>query len=381
MAVWKTRILPTTILAGTVIGAGIFSLPYIFARTGVVLSGVYMVGFCFAALLINLMYGDLVIADGHGHRFTGFAHKYFGLSGYVSAILMAIVGGLFALTIYLVLSISFLQFVVPWFSAFQRLMLFWIVGSIAVFWRLKREAIAEFWSTFGIVLIVGAIGAWGSSLFSFDKVLLGSGDIGLLLLPFGALLFAFGGISAIPSVIYYFKEMRTPSILARNVIIWGTAIPLIVYAVFIVGVLGLTPAPSQDAVSGLIEVMPSWFLVLVGILGIFSLWSSYLMTGFDLRNSLHYDVGFSRFGAGVLVVAVPFALYLLGLQNFIELVTIAGGIFASAIGLFVLVMWHRAQKIGTMQPRLLRKMPVAGTILLALVYLVSMGYVIWGVIA
>ncbi|MFA6352977.1 MAG: aromatic amino acid transport family protein, partial [Candidatus Paceibacterota bacterium] len=88
MKFWKEFVLPASLLSGTIIGAGIFSLPFIFAQVGLGLGLFLLTLFAIIFCVIHLMYGDLVLKNGDNHRFAGFAKIYFGKIGYWLSILM-----------------------------------------------------------------------------------------------------------------------------------------------------------------------------------------------------------------------------------------------------------------------------------------------------
>ena len=69
------------------------------------------------------------------------------------------------------------------------------------------------------------------------------------------------------------------------------------------------------------------------------------MIGFDIERTLFQDLGWGRFSRILLVLGGPLLLYFAGLRNFLTLVSIAGGIFLSLEGIFVVCLWLRAKKM------------------------------------
>ena len=71
---WYRRfLLPTGLLAGAIIGAGVFALPYLFLQSGFAVGGAALVFGTSAAVLIHLLYADLMIRTSGEHRFVGYA--------------------------------------------------------------------------------------------------------------------------------------------------------------------------------------------------------------------------------------------------------------------------------------------------------------------
>lgn len=372
---WNDLALPAALVSGTIIGAGIFSLPYVFSQVGVFVSALYMCVFCALFVVFHLMYGDIVLDHHQPHRFPGFARTYFGEKGYIASLFLVTLQTFFALTIYIILAPSFLNFVAPTLSLLQQIIVFWLCGSFIIFLSNKRIAIAEFIATAGIALVILLVGGYGiAPLFQKNLVLWGT-QVTSLLLPFGALLYAFNGITAIPTVVHYFKERHQNGVAARPSIIWGTIIPGLVFLVFVAGTLGLSGKITPDAVTGLVGVIPSWLLFSMGVLGFFSLWSSYFSIGRDLYESLVFDVKIGHIISASLVVCVPLLLFFIGFQNFIVLIEVVGGIFIGIEGIMIVAMWQKARKHLLNQKTFLPFLPGFVSWGMCVIFVVSICYV------
>jgi len=347
---YKNIILPASLLAGTIIGAGIFALPFVFERAGII-TGLFYLGFfsiCF--VFIHLMYADLILKTEGGrnfHRFPGYAKIYLGNLGFWLSILMTIVGMLFVLTVYLILSVSFINLIKPIgldISDISKLLTFWLLGSAAIFLGIRRLAFSEFLITGGIIGIILII--FGYGLGHFGKIIsVPAFNFQNIFLPYGVVLFALAGRVAIPAVVSYFQKIKQPLVEVKKPIILGTLLPSLIYLLFVLGIWGLSRVVSEDAVSGLIGQIPQGVLTLVGIFGLISLWSSYIVIGLDVKSALRYDLRFPKILAGLIVVVAPLLLFLAGFKNFLALISIVGGVFIALEGIFITLMWLRARKI------------------------------------
>jgi amino acid permease len=347
---YKNTILPVSLLAGTIIGAGVFALPFVFQKAGIVTGLFYLGLFGAVFVFIHLMYADLILKTEEGknlHRFSGYAKIYLGNKCFWLSILMTIVGMLFTLTIYLILSISFINLIHPLnldISNTAKLLIFWFLGSVAIFLGIRRIAFSEFLITGGVFVIILIILGYGLSYWE-RIVLIPVFNLQNIFLPYGAVLFALSGRVAIPAVISYFQKINQPLTKIKKSIILGTLLPALVYLLFVFGIWGLSNVVSEDAVSGLIGQIPQGVLTLVGILGLISLWSSYIVIGLDVENSLKFDLKFPKILASFTVLIFPLFLYFLGFQNFLNLVSMVGGIFISLEGIFIVSMWLKSLKI------------------------------------
>ncbi len=345
---YKNVILPASLLAGTVIGAGIFALPFVFEKAGIATGLFYLGLFTAVFLFIHLMYADLILKTekgGNRHRFPGYARIYLGKLGFWASILITVVGMFFVLTIYLVLSTSFFNLIHPITSPASALLVFWFFGSAAIFLGVKRIALSEFLITGGIVAIITVI--FGYGLGHFEKVIsVPIFSLKNILLPYGAILFSLSGRVAIPAVISYFQKTKQSPVKAKKPIILGTLLPPLVYAMFIFGVLALSGGVSEDAVSGIIGRIPPDILALIGVFGLVSLWSSYIIIGLNVRDALKMDLKLSASLTGLLVVVLPPLLYFWGFQGFLSLVGVVGGIFIALEGIFIAWMWLKASRLN-----------------------------------
>lgn len=346
MRLYKDFLLPTGLLSGTIIGAGVFALPYIFIRSGLSTGFFYLGLGAVIYSFIHLFYTDLVLRTPGEHRFVGYAELYLGRWAFWLAIAMSVLEMIFVMTIYLVLSASFINLVAAGGEMLTKVIVFWVLGSAAVFLSIRKMAFVEFLIAWGMIGIIVAI-----FLFSADKLgaVAANGsylDFANLLLPLGPILFALGGRVAIPSLVKYF---RIPGVnhhhrLLRRAIIFGTVIPALVYGLFVLGILGLSEDVAPDSVSGLIGKVPEEFLLALGILGILALWSSYIIIGADVNNVLRFDLKFSKATRLFAVIGGPLLLYFLSSQDFIRLVSFVGGIFLALEGIFVVFMWHKLNR-------------------------------------
>jgi amino acid permease len=372
---YKNLILPASLLAGTIIGAGVFALPFVFVKAGIVTGLFYLMIFCLVFILIHLMYAEVIIKTNAEHRFPGYVKIYLGKYFFGLANLTSVLGLLLTLTIYLVLSLSFWQLILPLnfgISDIIKILIFWFLGSLAIFWEVRRIALSEFLITGGIILIILLLFIFG--VFHWGKVITSPiFNFKNIFLPFGVVLFSLAGRVAISTVINYFQKIGQPLIKARRAIIFGTLIPALVYLLFIFGVLGLSAEVSEDAVSGLMGNVNSFILFLIGVFGLVSFWSSYIVIGLDVKNSLKYDLKFPKILAGLIVIFFPLFLFLAGWQNFLFLMGIVGGIFISLEGILISLMWLKTRPVKIDQPIFSKLSPII-VYFLILVFIVGIMY-------
>jgi len=369
---YKNFILPASILAGTVIGAGMFSLPFVFKEAGLMTSLFYLGIFGLTFIFIYFLYADLILRTSGDHRFVGYAKLYLGDGGFWAALLIGLVQLFFVLTIYLILAPSFSKLFIS-DGYLYHLLGFWLIGSIAILFDTRRVALTEFLIVGGMVAIIVLIFGFGSqNIFSIN---LGDVDISKFLVA-GPILFALSGSLAVPEVVSYFRESKIPLSYLKQSLVLGGFLPIIAYIMLVLGIWGSSPVVSEDAVSGLIGQVPMSVLSLMGILGFLSLISSYIVVGLNTRRILEYDLNFSKWLSRILVIVMPLALYFAGLKSFIDLVSFIGLIFMPIESIFIIFMWLGANKKSEMPSMLVGRAVRSGIPILLLLFISVIIYVI-----
>ncbi|MFH0712412.1 MAG: hypothetical protein V2A55_00920 [Candidatus Jorgensenbacteria bacterium] len=351
------------LLAGTIIGAGIFSLPYVINQIGLITGVFYLGFFALVYFLIFIMYATLLESSEGEHRFIFLARKFLPRPIAGLASFTAITDLIFTLTIYLILGVSFLGLIAD-MSVLTALFAFWFFSSIFIFAKLSFQGVAEVLGTLAIVAVVVLVFFSGSGVP--DVPLFKELDLNKLLLPFGPLLFAYAARVAIPKIIGEYRRGKSAGrpFSFKKAIFFGTFLPAVVYLVFVFGVLRLAPDVSPETLGSLTFLSPI-VLLLLGILGILALWTSYFMIGADVRETLKYDLKIPGWASSLFVLALPLGLYFAGFQEFLTVLSFTGGVFLGLEGIFIIAMWWRAFPSHRLRYFTL---PLSAVFVLALIY-------------
>ncbi len=370
----KNFLLAVGILAGTIIGAGVFSLPYVFTKLGILTGVLYLIAFGLIYYIIHRRYMDILQSeDLEEHHFSYFAKKYLSKFWGKMSSGLVILELVFALTIYLILSKSFAGLIFGE-AGIWAVLVFWALGSVLIFGRGSLTGWSELIGGLGIILITFLILLAGGQEGTLNVPATQSFDLFYFLLPFGPLLFSFSGRAAVSKVVMFHRELperkRFP---LKKVILWGTIIPAFVYFVFVLGVLRIAPDVSPDTVGGLAG-LPYKFLMMIGITGLLSLWTSYFVLGDNVYDILRFDILKKNAPAAVIVLLTPLLLYFLGFQNFITTVSIAGGFFLAFEAIFINTMWVRMRKMKG----LFWTIPLYAVFIVSILYQILKVSGIWG---
>lgn len=342
---------PTSILSGTIIGAGMFLLPFIFEKTGFLIGILYLIFFTFVFYVTHAMYADIILRTERLPGFVLYVRKYLGEWARLPAIIATGIGTILISAVYLELSVSFVQLIFPQISGYLIVFLFWTLGSIAIFSKAESIAEIELVVMVAIVLLVGYIFGEGISIGSYLKSNFFANTLSLpmIFIPFGPVLFSLSGRSAIIPLLDDVKQSRISEKSLSKILFWGTAIPSVLYSIFVLGIWGLSSVVTDDAVSG-IYLGASFLKPILGLVGLAALFTTYVPIGSSMKKILEADFSFSHLEASIAVVILPPLMYLLNF-GFLKLINIAGGIFLAVECIFIALIWNKLNNLK--KPRIL----------------------------
>ncbi len=359
-------VLASCLLAGTILGAGIFSLPYVVGRVGLVTGLFYLLVLACIYAVLHRMYATLFEARPGEHQFIYLARTFLP-PFYATAASLVVFGELlFVMLIYLTLVPAFALVA---FGAAPAVAFigFWVLGSLFIFARLSWMGFAELIGVLGIATIVGAVllaGGGALHVPAFRAL-----DLENALLPFGPMLFALAGWPAVAGVVGIYQRAKREgrSFSLAGAVTVGTFLAALLAGLFVVGVLRLVPEPSPAALPGLAFLPPVLFAFLGG-LGLLTIWLSYFVVGSNLRDILRWDLRVPPFLAGAVTVLAPPLLFLVGFRNFLSAVSFTGGTFLALEGAFVVWMWRRAFPTN---PARWVSLPLFGIFAIALIHQIA----------
>ncbi|MDD2696981.1 MAG: aromatic amino acid transport family protein [Candidatus Pacebacteria bacterium] len=348
----KIFFLGPSVLIGTVVGAGIFGLPYVVSRSGIVPGLFYFLILGGAVLLIHLFFGEVILRTEGKCRLPGLVQKYLGKKEKILTGVSVIVGITGALLAYIILAGDFLKILFSSlgnFSSFQLAFVFWIVLSFFIFRGIKTIAPAEIFTNILFFLVIFVIIGFCLPKFDLSNFALINPSASIFL-PYGVILFSLIGWSAIPEMIEIFKTPEEKKN-TKKVIILSTIIILFLYFCFIMAVLGVSgKVTSFDTLSGLLPFLGEKIIFFGALAGVITLADSFLVLGLYLRNTFIYDLKFSKNLSFLISCGVPFLLYFLGLRSFITTIGFVGTIIGAIEGIIIILIFKKAKILGERTP-------------------------------
>jgi len=337
------------ILTGTIMGVGLFSLPYITAKVGILTMLFYFLILGAVITLIGLFYGEIALRTKGLHRLPGYTEKYLGKRAKIVAFISSSLGLTGAILAYLIIGGRFLGAILQscfGSSDFVYVLIFFSAGAILTYFGISSIAKAEFFLLILFFFILGFIfykGFWVvniENLFNFD--------IKYLFLPYGAILFSLSGTTLIPEV----KEMlsKNPKKL-KKLILLAILIAAITYLFFIFLILGITGQnTSDDAITGLNGFLGSGVIVLALLFGILTVFTSFLTISLTLKKILWYDLRLKKNLAWLIACLAPLILFLAGFDNFITVIALTGGVMLGIDVIIIILIYLKAKIKGDLTP-------------------------------
>lgn len=340
----KRYVYPTAVLSGS-IGVGFLSLPYITLKAGFLMSVFYLVVLTVIIVTIHLIFAKISLVTPDFKRLPGFARYYLGKWGQVLSFISSILGYSGVLLLYLIVGGGFLTSVLsPIFGGnnFVYTFGYFIVGIFIIAFGIKAVSKIELFSITLLILSLLFIGIKEFSNIKIGNLFLGTQfDLKTLFLPYGPILFSLWGVGLIPEVE---EMMRKNKKLMNRVIVIGSVIPAIIYLLFIILVLGITGSQTtESALIGLKSFLGERFSSFFLLIGAIITFVAFCVQGLTFKKTLNYDLKIKNWQSLVIACFIPMILFLIGVKQFIPLLSIIGGVFLGIDGILILLMY---KKIG-----------------------------------
>ncbi len=326
-------------MVGTIIGAGIFGVPFVFSQAGALIGLAYCAVLGATAVVSHLLYARVAAATPGRHRLVGYSLKHLG---HWAADIVSVtnpLGLLGSLLAYLILGGGFL-FVIFGGSEIFWALAFFAVMSLALVFPFRRLMAVEAVLTVLLIAVALAVVFFVSPHVRVAN--LADVNLGKWFLPYGVIFFSFGGISAVPDIVEVLKKKMNKVALA---VVGGTAVSVVITAVFGLVVAGASgAATTENAMAGLVSVVGDRIVVAGALFGLLAVATSFLTIGENIKEQFKLDLRLSRAAAWAAAVGIPLAAYLFGARDFIGVIGFVGAVFGVVDGIIIALMARRVVK-------------------------------------
>lgn len=362
-------------LAATIVGVGMFGLPFVASRAGFFILLGYLAIFTLVFIMLHLMFGEIMLRTHARHRLVGYAGVYLSDTAKKILALAGLVGLSGGMLVYILVGATFMKELTGGVlgSDVMYQVVFWALMSMLVLSGLKAIKRSEF--VMLVLMVVIIVLLFLASIPHLEqKFLLNGVSLSEFFLPYGVVLFALSGFAAIPTV----REVLTGQERhMKRAIVLGTLLPALLYVLFTGTVLGVTgEMTSENALSGLAGELGRPVVLLGAVLGILLVATSYVVFGLYLRDMLRYDIGISWLVSVSAALFIPFALIFVSWGSFIEIIGFLGVLLGGIEGIFLILIWRRARIHGDRQPEFALSIPSVAVWALVALFATGMFYTI-----
>ncbi len=340
----RTYLYPLATMCSTIIGIGIFALPYVAATVGLPVMLAYLLVMGGLVTVVHVMFAELSLNTADYKRLAGFAKIYLGQWGKDLAIVSNIVGFFGIMLGFMSIGGEFLYGFLgpllqgdPIFYHFAYL----LAGAALIFFGINLVSRVGLWSLTAFFIIFGILAYKGAPFFDFSNLAAHTGSAKDIFFPYGAVLFAMWASSSIPEI----EEMlgrRNAKGALKPIVATASLIAMLTYALFVALILGLTGAATQEnALAGLAGVLGEGATSLFFLFALVTSFTSFIIQGLSLKRLLVYDMRTHKHVAQALITIIPIVLFLAGFNSFIDIFSLVGGVLLGLDGFLILLMYRK----------------------------------------
>lgn len=328
-----------SVFIGTVIGVGIFGLPFIAYKAGFLVVLFYFLLMVGIVILVHLLFGEICLGTKEAHRFPGYAEIYLGSVWKKVVLVTGLIGIFGALLAYLIVGGEFLRvFFSPWLGGDFLIyaLAFFACGSYLIFKGIKSVSQIELILLFVLLAILVLFFFRAIPFINFDYFK--EVNLQFVTFPYGVILFSLWGLSIVPELEEMLKSDREKM---KKVITWGILISAVVYLIFIFIIFGASgPNTSKTGIDGFIGVVGDGILLFGFLFGVITCFTSFLSLGLTLKKTLWLDFGVPKNLSWFITCFFPLLFLFLGFREFIDIIGLIGALTISVEGVIMVFLYR-----------------------------------------
>lgn len=342
MAISRNYITAVLTLVAAIVGVGMFTLPYVTVRAGYATMIIFFVVLGVIQHWLHKLYAEVVLSTKEQHRLPGYARLYLGVKSAKLLSVLTMIASYGSLLAYTLIGGDFLhQLLAPYFGGsifFYTTILLLLRGGIIFLgfkWITRTEAILT-GGLIGTMVAVAAIAIGSGQPWTISALTPAN-----IFLPYGPVFFALNGIVAVNEICIILKNEKEK---IKSALRSGMILAMGIMLMFIALIISLSgDKTSPDALSGLGPfVDPIMYIVLL-IIGLVTVTTSFLIVAGALEEMYMWDFKINKTLAWLLAVFVPYVLYVVGAHDITAVVAITGTISGGLLGAMSLNLALRAK--------------------------------------
>ncbi len=309
------------IFLNTIIGLGVFVLPYTFLKGGFWFLFWFLFWF-FSFFIIHLIFAEIIFQTRETHNLPGLAGIYLHQDLKHLVWLFDFFGTLGVFLIYLLAFEKFWGVILGEYSFLAKL-IFALFNIYFISRNLKIFAKFETFLGLSIIIFFVLISIWFTFRVNFSNFILIFQDSKDFFLPYGVLLFAFSGTSAVPLALDVLGRNKEKFVKVNFLSLVLVSLIYLFYALSSLGFLGLNV--SETSLESLKPLLPFPLFLAILILVTFNIMLVDL--AFYLKRGLIFDYNFSQTKANLVLIFSILLLLFVSSDSLVKIISIISEIF------------------------------------------------------
>jgi amino acid permease len=375
----KNYLLAIATLMGTIIGVGLFTIPYVIDKAGIIPLFFYIIILVSVQYFLHTLFAEIVLSTKEKHRLPGFVGKYINIKSKAATFCIDIIGAYGSILAYIIMGGLFLhQLLSPYLGGtiFIYSTAIFVFVSLIAFYDIKLIAGTELVLTSFLVLAIGLIAWRGFNYIQLSNYHLI--DWKNVFLPYGPIFFAVGGGAAIPEVCRLLDKQKEK---IKSAIAWGTFLPAILTSIFVLVNLGITgSSTTPDALTGLAFILKDGVITFSLIFGLLAIITSYIVTAQATEEIYNWDLKLNNKLSWFLAGFIPYFLFLIGLSDLIKIISFTGAITGGLSGIILILLAFKVKSNPEKDSCIKCKLNKPLAYILSLCFVLGAIYEIWMVL-
>jgi amino acid permease len=323
---FKTFLLGLATLMSTIIGAGFLGIPKALTISGYFKGAFLMIVVSFFMFIMCLFATELVLNTKKVYQMPGMIRKYLGNSwGIITSIIFAFIS-VGAIIAYLLGSSKILSNLTG-FNQLYCMIAYFALVFILVFKGLNSIKKAAFFIELALFSFLIIIALFLRGEFSFETLnFVASGN---LIIPFGVILFSFGGYNIMAQIEKITKSNKD---LMIKISFFGMILSFIFFLSFATIMLGVFGNNVSDIAT---ESLTGIVGLIGNLIALFAMTGSFIMSGMLLKDMLVNDHNINPTISSFIAMFFPLFFIILFGPEFINTLAFTGAVVA---GIFAVIL-------------------------------------------
>ncbi|WKZ24771.1 MAG: aromatic amino acid transport family protein [Patescibacteria group bacterium] len=376
MTISRNYISSILLLVTAVIGVGMFALPYVATKAGLLSVLAFFIALGFVQHWLHKIYAEIILSTKQMHRLPGYAEKYLGKKSKKIVLLLSLLGGYGAMLVFTIVGGEFLyRLLNPLWGGGVILytIALLLIRAAIMFMGFRWVTKAEVVLTGGLIGTILIVASLASKHGSMVDVALFNPDH--FILAYGPVFFAVGGMVVINDICILLKNEQEK---IKSALFWGLVVSISLMVLFVIIIISLSGGQtSPDALSGLEPYVSFITYGILLIIGLTASTTSFLATGEALEELYMWDFNISPKMAWLLVVPVPLILYMAEAHDLTKTVALVGAMSGGLLGAITLLIALKVKKKPERKSIINNKLTPLLARTVAIVFVIGLFYQLW----